>query len=220
MSFSTNNPYPKASYGGARKSMRGGKFGGKLSLGKLQKEISMLKKTIPKPEKKTWDYSENARVIPAAGFIQPLDGMAQGVNDNDRVGDCATMVSSHMRFSCTVDAGAFANNELVRVIVFIDHQTNGTDPVIADLLEAASPLAPVNDHNLQRFKIVFDQCLALNGLSEGFLVDEFYRKLKVKQTYADSAQTATTNGLYLCVVGETGAVAHISYYHRLRYTDV
>jgi len=222
MSFSTNNPYPTQSYSG--KSARGSrKFGmqGKLTMGKLQKEITMLKRAIPKPEKKTYDDGNDSGplVVASAGTIYQLDGPTQGDGEDNRIGDSVNLTSSHMRYSVTTDAGTFADNELVRVIVFIDHQGNGVVPTVAELLVQASVFSPVNSDNLQRFKIVYDQLLAVNGLAESLLVDEYYRKLKVKQTYPNGADIATTNGLYLCVIGKTGGVAHIQYYHRMRYTD-
>lgn len=151
------------------------------------------------------------------GFVGDLTPMAQGVTDNQRIGDEVRVSSIQLRGvvyndgnGVTVDA-----ENTVRLIVFqwhLDSQTQapGVSGILrpTDLLTVAAPFAPWNETNRHQFRVLVDRqfTLSKNGPNaQGFR----YNLTKPTRTikYNDGA-THGEDKIYYALVSDSGADTH------------
>ena len=157
-----------------------------------------------------------------------LDGCAQGSDINQRVGRQITLRSVQLR-GYEQSAAAAGVDQVHRIVLVYDRQSNGVAPVIGDILQASSVTAPRNLNNRRRFKILMDRIMVCNATAESGsnVTWQFYRKLRHPVEFnAGNAGTVAdiqSGSLYLMVVTNIapGAGAGDSYWNaRVRFTDV
>lgn len=99
-----------------------------------------------------------------------VNGIDQGVQDTQRIGDELDITSMQFRMTITTDAGRIGPS-IVRCIAFWDKQANGAVPITSfgvsalELLDGntiAQPyLAPINYSMVDRYRIVYDKTFTL-----------------------------------------------------------
>ncbi len=180
-------------------------------------------------------------VIATGGTIaeDSLLTIPEGNGQSERNGRKITVRSIHMRFDILLPttAVATATSDGVRVIVYLDRQTNGAAPVILDLLNVADWQSFRNLGNAGRFTILMDKqfamvCKAGSGrgttdtLSYGD--DErvlmWNKKVNIPVIYDDSANTGVItsmccNNIGILTISKSGLAAFGSRI-RVRYTDI
>lgn len=151
------------------------------------------------------DNTVNTTILPVSQVIL-LNGVAQGNDFNTRIGRRFRMKSIQVRAFCGI--GATPTAAVLRVMVVIDYQANGTAVTKAMLLAtggtgAADVTSPMNLDNRSRFKIIWDEFITFspNGQTE-FLWEDWkaLRGMEVtnQSINADIAGIAT-GSIYLVV---------------------
>ncbi len=110
-------------------------------------------------ELKFKDTATTDSVVSATGFINPsLVLIAQGLDECDRIGRHITVKSLSWRFEVTMPEttgfGLTACTDVVRLIVYCDKQSNGTNATVTDILETAGLNEFNNLANRGRFRIL------------------------------------------------------------------
>lgn len=189
-----------------------------------------LRAIIGSPEKKWFNVNQGSPngmgVSTITGDIYPLDQVAQGTGDNNRIGDTISLQSIQMR----LDLARTTADGVLRVILFRWMQR--ATPTVANILEA--PLfatqqyqQPINKNYGKSIKVLFDKTYTLATGQTQLQTDKIYRKAKY-QTEFDSGTAESMNGTYLLFIGSPINVASptaaqfpvYSFTSRITYTDV
>jgi hypothetical protein len=125
-------------------------------------------------ELKVVDVFKNDSMLPDAGSVFLLNGMAQGVDYYQRVGRKVILKSIMLKGSVTVEPTGNGNviplaSMSCRVSVVYDAQSNGTLPSYADIYQSVDSVGTttnttfsgVNLNNRDRFKILKDWTMEL-----------------------------------------------------------
>ncbi len=191
-------------------------------------------------EIKFHDLDVDDAVVATGGTIaeDSLLTIPEGIGEEQRIGRKITVVSVHMNWNILLPDTATANEctDTVRVIVYVDKQTNGAAPVVLDLLELADWQSFRNISNAQRFTFLLDQMVNVNctaGSGRGATDTLSYgnnnrtlrwnKKLELPIIYDDSAATGaiTTiccNNIGILTISRAGFAAFGSRI-RVRYSD-
>jgi hypothetical protein len=112
----------------------------------------------------------NSGVPTSSGRVDPLQSfnVQQGTGDGNRTGNFIRINKVWIRWITSLPVGT--PSALFRVIVLRDRQTNGSTPVVADIIEFATGggAAGYNDDNVKtvggdRFTIISDKWFAVNS---------------------------------------------------------
>lgn len=113
------------------------------------------------PELKFLDTSLSDSSVSINGDIaSTVNAIAEGTGPSQRVGRKCTVHSVHWRYEVRLPAyqGASApNNNSIRVILYLDKQTNGTAATASDILDTPGIRAFRNLANSGRFNILMDK---------------------------------------------------------------
>lgn len=162
--------------------------------------------------------------IDTAGFVNPLVYNTPnstytnvGDTDTDRTGSTIKPHHIDMRFTFTCDTGVGSDlfNNL-RVIIFRDKNSQGSLPLMSDLLEFSNvdPIkSPIKYINRKRFKVIHDKVYTVNQIAGGDLV--VTRRIKKKLDGTSTFLTSTNNVAclgnnqwYWLVVSDSSATPH------------
>lgn len=114
-------------------------------------------------ELKFLDSVRNNTLVPNAGTIlNSLCLIQEGVEESQRIGRRIVVTSIACRWEIILpirDTGTVLSltEEIVRIIVYIDHQTNGANANILNILETAEYESFRNLSNMERFTILYDK---------------------------------------------------------------
>lgn len=102
----------------------------------------------------------------ASTGLDCISEVAQGTGQNQRIGRRILVHSLQLQITLDGNSGGGdspANGNLVRVILYIDHQkVQETNPVITDVFESDSVYSFPNLANSERFEPIFDMTRAIN----------------------------------------------------------
>lgn len=159
------------------------------------------------PERKFVDQSISDAQINVTGTIFLLNGIAQGVTEQTRIGTQALIVSTHfkLRFVAGVGATAEPAPGTVRVSLVLDKQINGTilNPAnVYDLTGSAN--APWGNRNVfgqARYKVLWSRTLTVSESPQQARFTIFKRhRMKTRYSGAGAGVgVIQTNGLFLLV---------------------
>lgn len=162
------------------------------------------------PELKVTDQAVDDSVI-AAGCNIWLNAsgeasalrIAEGVGEEERVGRKITITNILFRYNITIPASTNHLNtfDIVRVICYVDRQTNGAAAANTDILDSNDYRAFNNLSNSKRFIILLDKYYTIacasgsgNGTTDHFggniIADSFYKKCSLPIEY----NAANTDG--------------------------
>lgn len=189
-----------------------------------------------------WKYHDVKSTVAAAaqaGVIAniTLNELVQGTGESERIGRKVTVRSIEMRGATRLisDAAPLAGHCIVRIILYVDKQTNGATATPTLLLKEATAAhvyrAPYNLSNAGRFTILMDKSIGLNATAAlgggAGATFEAQKMLRFKKRCAiplefDSTLGAITeirsNNLGVLVIG-SNAHADVHMTWRLRYSD-
>lgn len=193
---------------------------------KLDKKLNRkIKKISNMIELKYLDVFAQEGDVAPTGYLQLLNAMTNGTEQNFRLGDQITMTSLQMRGAITAaDTQDLPTH--VRMIIFMDRQANNAAPSVissagafngllaADTLQVATDpwtatYSPFSYEQQKRFRVLYDKRYVLNphvvGPTTGTYVPyqvKFNVKLKLGKVvkYSDTGNTIadiSTNSLYV-----------------------
>jgi len=180
-----------------------------------------------KPEKKAIDTSQVvSSVTVARQFIltAPLiNGCAQGVAGNQRIGRQILMKSLEFTISCQYATPNPTNNQTApRLVVFYDRQAAVSSPSITSLFTNNDFQAYRTLSSADRFIILIDTYIEpIGGVDALQRTQTFYRKLNLPVMFNSAGGSASdiTTGTVQYYFGASDLCA-ITVTSRIKYTDV
>jgi hypothetical protein len=175
-------------------------------------------------EEKYFDINANITAT-QAGAVQYLSGMAQGLDQVNRIGDSIRI--QHLSFVGGATVGA-ATQAFLRILIVRDMENQGAAIAGSDLLAnvsgAGAPFSLQNYINAhERFSVIYDELISLDPLSNINDVLRFSTTHKGHIRYRDTtaAVTGAAEGslwfVALTDVASTGPSCRFSF--RVVYTD-
>jgi hypothetical protein len=169
-------------------------------------------------------YATPATLHPSYVLFCPLNGIAQGVGVNNRIGNRIKMLYVDIRLEIRVRSTEIAVDctpGCVGYILLLDMQANGVQPGIGDVLQAMNPGANeymaynmLNLNNRARFRVLARGYKAIGGttatngtmFSGGpwAVVFKKHKRINRQTTYQgidNSVASISTNALYLILLG-------------------
>ena len=227
----------KRVYGGRGKTMR-----------KRRKVSSSYFPRVPRgvrPELKTIDdnnggASPYSLAVTSTGAFFPLNFLATGADINNRVGRKITLKSVQVRLRFT-PSGNPAINDVARVMVIYDRQSNQGTPVVSDVLQtidsAGLTSSTVFDFksisNEERFLILQDKTFTFPQLAATMAANAYsdftqdtsittYNKLNHLCSYGQGSNYPDTGTLWLFLIGSNAPATSptvAQWTSRVRFTD-
>ena len=122
-------------------------------------------------EDKFFDTAVTVSSVATAGEIgeDSLLTISQGVGESQRVGRAVTLTHIHgrIRVELPISTVSSSTHDTLRVILYLDEQTNGATATVGNLLEVADYQSFENLANSARFKILHDKVTTINALTGG-----------------------------------------------------
>lgn len=164
-------------------------------------------------------------VTTSGAQVTLINGVAQGVASNERIGRKITMKSLFVRGYAAMQ-GSTVGNSPVRVLIVYDKQTNASAPIVTDIVLQDTIMSPMNLANAQRFQVLYDAVFKLGTAGDQVFNFQKYIKLNHDVTYnlgATSAVGSIQTGSVYCLVWNNGGFATAAPAHniwtRIRYVD-
>ncbi len=163
----------------------------------------------------------------------------QGVTESNRVGRKCVIRSINWRMQiglAETDGGTSAPSpDIVRVILYLDKQTNGAAATVADILESADFQSFNNLANKGRFRTLMDRVYTVNLNAGGVgtvadqdwaattMADSFFLKCAIPIEWDNSAATGVltsvrTNNIGVLTISQNGR-CNFGSKMRLRFSD-
>ncbi len=187
---------------------------------KISSRVRRLENNV---EYKFRDTDSGTLAPTLAGAILLLNGLAQGNDTDDRDGDQVEFTSIQIRFQARADTAGDEN--MIRVMLIQDRQTNGALPDVSDVLQKVTQFAILNSPlkltNKFRFRVLYDRICEINDSGHNGVFKSSYKKLSVKARYTGATNAITdinTNSIFSIVIGNTTDGAY-NFFVRLRFTD-
>lgn len=117
-------------------------------------------------EEKFTDRNLIISPVPVAGSIDKIiPDIPTGTGEKDRIGRQITVTKFFARFTMELPpkTDESLTADLVRVMLIMDRQVNGLQPVVLDVLETAGLYSFNNLANRYRFKVLSDKIYTLNA---------------------------------------------------------
>ncbi len=187
-------------------------------------------------EKKFFDTVRAAHTPAVAGTISnlSLNLIPQGVTESTRVGRKCRIMNLNIRGTTTISASSSSNatDTSLRMIVYLDKQSNGATAAVTDILRTADFFSFNNLSNSSRFSVITDKVFDLkamsgagNGTADNFGQDiisfQLYKQLDCPIEFSGINGTIDeirSNNLGVLAI-QTSAVGTLQYTARVRFLD-
>lgn len=187
----------------------------------LWRDVKWLKSVV-NVEKKYIDTSATTTSSTTPALVL-LNGCTTGDAGTNRDGQSIKMSSLYSNFLWSINASA--STTYVRVILFMDHQSNATAPGAADLLtNTSSVLSTLLIGNGKRFTVLADirKTLSINGTE--IVRFKIFKKLHAHVRFntgnAGTVADIQTNTLYMLHMSDQATnVVVFAYNNRVRFID-
>lgn len=130
----------------------------KYSVSQLASKAYNIAKTVAgvvNTEHKTFDFTiAGGTQMTPSGTIYPLSLVAQGDDYNNRQGN--SIRAKKLSWRIIMNGEGENNAQFNRIIIFQDTECQGSLPLVTDLLEQASVVAPLYHAQHYRFKVLKD----------------------------------------------------------------
>ncbi len=145
------------------------------------------------------------------GSIVLLNGIAAGTANFNRIGKRLSMRSLWIQLVVERGLTSTANTDYVRLMIVLDKQANQAAPIVTEILQLDTPVAPVVDmwaplnlNNTNRFSVLWETRVALyNNFIQGRIVRKYLRLSQTVVFDNSGALVAdiSTNTLWLVAIG-------------------
>jgi len=186
------------------------------------------------PEHKFVDVVQNGYVADTAGTITLLNGVAQGLDYNNRIGRKMEFTSVHVKgILLPVDTSTAPAH--CRLMVVWDSDSDGTTPTITDILAQSTSTSFANLNNRNRFRTLLNEEYSIGGFSAAattayagapqvHTIDRYVQLPKLETINQGTDATAASiqqGALWMLTIG-TNAASNGGFFivsTRARYTD-
>lgn len=184
----------------------------------LRKRVAKIESVVNSAEKKYNDTTGGPVSVGSSGSVISIGAVSQGDGVSGREGLKIKYTGMNCHFKFYPD-GAVARDS-TRIMIVRDNRDRSTPPIITDILQTNTVMAPLNQANLGRFTVLYDRHVPLS--IEKPVTVTINRKLNSISRYeGTTANDVIKGGLYLLYVGtEPVLTSAIHYYIRCWYTDM
>lgn len=176
-------------------------------------------------ESKYIDVAANAGIPIGTPTLQTLTAIAQGTDENNRIGNSVLLKHINIRISFIPNFTADAYN-LMRYIIFVDKQQSGTPPTAAQLLTTPGNIdSPFNRNYTDRFVILKDKRLVASqtGLITSSIFQKVFKRLNFHTRFIGTSSANASMGnntVYFFAVSTQVINAPTAFiYSRINFTD-
>lgn len=196
-----------------------------------------ITRRLPTGELKFLDTSKGNTLISSTGTVldDSLNHIAQGTDESERIGRKCTVQALHIRGEIYIPSTTNAQScsDVVRVIVYVDKQTNGSAASVTDLLESAAYNSFANLTNSGRFLILSNSVRVVNctaGAGADTATDvyadnrvlyQFDKKCNIPLEFSSTTGAISelrSNNIGVMAISSRG-LCYINYNARIRYSD-
>jgi len=183
-------------------------------------------------ELKTVDTGTLNQLIDGTGDTVLLNGIAAGTDYTNRIGRKVILRSILARFTVLPGSTSVVTGDSVRVLIVYDSQSNGAQPTVADILNTANFLEPMNLSNRDRFKVLFDKQVPMNATvyaaasptagTPAPRVFKMYKKLNLDQIFQGTTaafSSIASGSIWLLPISLQDDLNTLYYNVRIRYED-
>ncbi len=198
------------------------------------------------PELKFFDILVSDAVIAAGGTIQTptnpagafasIVGIPSGTGESERIGRKCQVRSINWRYrlSLSETIAGTPPEETVRVILYLDKQTNGAAASVTDILELNDYQSFNNLSNKSRFRVLMDRTHNLNSTAGGPVTAStgdwagqrlnfsFFKKCSIPLEFSSTTGNLTemrSNNLNVLLLSDTGGLTTFTSRMRMRFSD-
>lgn len=118
---------------------------------------------------------------------------------------------------------ASATFQSIRMVIFIDRQSNGITPLVGEVLDTVSYLSPLSSLYGKRFKVICDEMISLGNGSSTNEVIKCYRKLRHHMEFQGTSANAasiSSGSIYMLLISNDGTnPPSVDYNWKLRFID-
>lgn len=191
----------------------------------LYRDVMMLKGLI-NVEKKFIDNTISASAISSTGATSLMNGVAQGTDNINRVGDSIKMVSIMIEGYVTLHASA--TSDYIRLALVLDKQPNAALGAYTDIYQTSTPQAPRHYLTVDRYVVLKEFRLDLDSNGKQLAKFSHYTKIPVnsKDHHVKFNGTGATigsiytNSLLLAVCGTQATnTSTLNAIVRIRFVD-
>ena len=178
-----------------------------------------------RPERKNIDLETTFAAPLTASFATPqlINGCAQGVNINERIGRRIVMKS--VQFRAILSGQATASQH--RIVVVYDKQANGAAPIATDVFSVNTFYSPLSLGRSDRFVVVLDEITDSIQSQTLNISAKRYVKCNLETIFSGTTSgiaSITSGSLYMFVANNAdptiGVTSTAYMFIRVRYTDV
>lgn len=200
------------------------RYGSKGGTGRLVRDVAFLKSVV-NVERKFIDLVSNGYTLQASstGALLLLNGVGQGTNLTDRIGDSVLVKSIYIEGFLQLNT---STQDLVRLQIVLDRQANGASPAWSDVYENTTPAccALRNKLTTNRFRVLTQRILTLNNNGDQLVRFKMFIPLRKFHTkYNGTGATIAslyTNALYFSLSGNvTTNMSVAAFTARVRFID-
>lgn len=167
--------------------------------------------------------SSGTSSVTSAGTILPITWLAEGDDFNNRNGRSIKLKSIYWKGYASHNASGLAS-QIIRCIVFMDTQQNGSTPAVTDYLETANVLSMKKFDNRDRWMTLWDKLYIVDGDHQSLTSKKFYKKMSHTIKYIGTAAneaSAGNNQIYILLVTNEPSANYpeMVYNWEIRYID-
>ncbi len=201
---------------------------------KRRRKNSTARYRMPRPELKHFDVSESTILCTSGGVFgsQPLNGIATGTTQVSRIGDRILIKKIGLRMMLS-PTDSTDDGDAVRILLILDHQPNGADPAVLDILQTASEQAFKAVKSTKRFQFIMDKYVSWSVFSTDhgatptdFAVKReaytFFKEVNIDCEFIGSGtaiSTIGTNALHMFCITNQGNDSTLLWSSRVSYYD-
>ncbi len=188
------------------------------------------------PELKFIDTDVDQAAIAVTGTVlNSVNLIAQGTTESQRIGRKCVVRSINWRMNILLPnaANLTSTNDEVRIILFLDKQTNGAAATVTGILESANYQSFNNLSNKSRFRTLMDRVYAMNamaGAGDGtandaagvVMHDTLFKRVNIPLEFDSTAGAITelrSNNIGVLLISKS-ARCTLDSKIRLRFSDV
>lgn len=164
--------------------------------------------------------SGSVSVNNSTGQVISLTSIGQNDTDAGRTGNSILARNLFIRLGITQNSSA--TSTFYRIMLVLDtQQVADTAPTIAQILQSASTLSPLNDDNTGRFKIMQNWFFTTdNTKNTTRVIEKYYKIYKHVRFNGTTSSDIQKNGMYLVMLSDQSTnTPSIAYNVKLGYHD-
>ncbi len=183
------------------------------------------------------DINDSAIAIGVTVAEDSVVTIAQGVGESQRIGRKCTVRKIGWRFTIAQNSSADQadppKGDVVRILLYLDKQTNGATATSTDILESADYQSFNNLSNKSRFRTLMDRTYTIgynlaqtDGTNTGaypetLIEDDFFKNVNIPLEYTagtGAITELTTNNIGVLTISKNGTATFESKM-RIRFSD-